>query len=420
MSNWSTIFSNHKILEKLDQTVALFPQIVLPEDLPVAHRENYLRLVKATTAFKERFRAIDPDLLSNDIIQNVGPQISGLHGNVNHYAQNKNFGHIDNANAHLDNAINYSRAITATPLPSDVQAITATAASFQESVAAGLAEARRSVAGLKVSVGNQQAAVDATNAKLAETNKTIEQQKARLDQAISAIQQQTAQAEAKRGTDFAATTARINELSLAQTKDIEARFAAEATERAKLHDEEIRLITEFDKEHLDFLEKRRKEVDEIFGAIGSASLSGHFERSANSDAKTANLLRWIALGLMGAMIAIGVYTYAHSITHPEVDWKIFAFRLATTIIVAVPAVYAAQESSKHRERERKNRTLQLELASIDAYLALLPQGKQHELKEKLTEHFFGRAEPLEKKDEATTHALLDILKTAVGNLTKPK
>jgi len=76
------------------------------------------------------------------------------------------------------------------------------------------------------------------------------------------------------------------------------------------------------------------------------------------DAAAANRLRWLALLLMLAMIAIGGLAFYHSLNHPEIDWRLFAFRLGTTIVIAVPAFYAAQESARHRERERQNRKLQ--------------------------------------------------------------
>jgi len=138
------------------------------------------------------------------------------------------------------------------------------------------------------------------------------------------------------------------------------------------------------------------------------------------DAAAANRLRWLALLLMLAMIAIGGLAFYHSLNHPEIDWRLFAFRLGTTIVIAVPAFYAAQESARHRERERQNRKLHIELASIAAYLVLLPEAKRHELKEKLTEKFFGRPDVMEKSDDVSKRALLRILSSVAKNLSKPR
>src|SRR5438270_9795424 len=105
---------------------------------------------------------------------------------------------------------------------------------------------------------------------------------------------------------------------------------------------------------------------------------------------------------------------------PAPDWRLFTFRFATSVVLLIPALYAARESAKHRAREGRLRKSHLELASIDAYLALLPEDKRNELKEKLTEKFFGQAEPVEKDEMVTGHALLNVIEIAIKNLTSGK
>lgn len=123
---------------------------------------------------------------------------------------------------------------------------------------------------------------------------------------------------------------------------------------------------------------------------------------------------------MTAMIIAAGFTYYYSLTHSEIDWKMLLIRFGTTIVIAIPAVYAAQESSKHRDREKRLRKLHLELASIDAYLSLLPIETQYRLKEELTAKFFGQTE-LETKDaDVSKHALFELIRGAVENLTKAR
>lgn len=122
---------------------------------------------------------------------------------------------------------------------------------------------------------------------------------------------------------------------------------------------------------------------------------------------------------MTAMIGVGAFAFYYSIGH-ETDWRVFAFRLGTVIVLAVPAVYAANESSKHRERERLNRKIHLELASIDAYLVLLPENQRNQIKGGLTERFFGLPLVKEKAEEVTQKDLFSVLTTVLNNLTKGK
>jgi hypothetical protein len=100
------------------------------------------------------------------------------------------------------------------------------------------------------------------------------------------------------------------------------------------------------------------------------------------------------------------------------DWRLVTFRMAVTLILLVPAFYARSESEKHRKREQQARKMELELASIDPYLELLPPDKRVEIKGKLTERFFGQPEPTaEKEDFLKSSVFIDILKE-VGKMLK--
>ena len=141
---------------------------------------------------------------------------------------------------------------------------------------------------------------------------------------------------------------------------------------------------------------------------------------ADVERRAANWLRVASVVLMAAMITVAGFTFYHSIEHPEVDWRLFSFRLATSIILLIPAVYLAQESAKHRDREKKNRKLHLELAAIDAYLALQPEDKRNAIKAELTGKFFGQPEVESKDEEVSKHALFQLVSDIVKNLTKAK
>lgn len=62
------------------------------------------------------------------------------------------------------------------------------------------------------------------------------------------------------------------------------------------------------------------------------------------------------------------------------------------------AAYLIIQSAHHRERERQARKLELDLASIDPYLALMPPDVTVEVKKKLAESLF--AQPLAPIDDA--------------------
>ena len=236
---------------------------------------------------------------------------------------------------------------------------------------------------------------------------------------LAEFQKQFSTAQDTRGKDFAAEIKKIGEEFVKQTSKFETDFKAASENRKTTFETIVAAATERSNTHFDFLKKREEEVNKIFGAIGTASLAGNFKNTADRDAGAANMLRWIALVLMGAMVGIAVWAFTYSLTHPT-DWEVFAFRLGTCVILAIPAFYAANESSKHRERERLNRKVHLELSAIDAYLVLLPEQQRNDIKGKLTEKFFGVAEAKHEGEAVTKKDLFGIVSNAVNNLTKGK
>jgi hypothetical protein len=86
---------------------------------------------------------------------------------------------------------------------------------------------------------------------------------------------------------------------------------------------------------------------------------------------------------------------AHGVSHGfEVDT--FFAKWAISVPFAALAACAARESSKHREQARINRQIELQLASLDAYLVTLPDERQNEIRSKLADRFFGELRPGEE------------------------
>ena len=85
------------------------------------------------------------------------------------------------------------------------------------------------------------------------------------------------------------------------------------------------------------------------------------------------------------------------------------------------AVYAARQAERSDEEERRARKMELELASINSYLADLQPEIQEQIKTKLAEKFFGRedVEKLIKKSKVPKNNL-DVVKYFVEELLKLK
>jgi len=418
MSTYTQQFGEHKIHQNINEACKHLERSEI-QQLNKDQISNFTRLKKGIAAVRSKIEALDPELLSIDTINTLANNITQIRAESVAFLSNKNFGHINNANNYLDQLLNSAR-IQLVLAPETDQAVSKAVTDAHEKSLELFKKGSEAISGLKTKVDEYHQSTEHGKAHIQELEKVIETQKSRLDQAISNFQQQFSTQQSQRSTEFTTTTNNVLQEFAASQKEFSGKFIQALSDQSNEFKKHLDEVKQRSSTHQEFLDKRKGEVDEMFGAIGQGLRAGHFANTADAERKSANLFRWISLGLMTAMIIAAGFTYYYSLTHTEVDWKLLLLRFGTTMIIAIPAVYAAQESSRHRDREKKLRKLHLELASIDAYLSLLPTETQYKLKEELTAKFFGQTELESKDTDVSKHALFELIKGAVENLTKSK
>lgn len=412
------MFEGQQINQKFDAIISALATAKVdglsPEDLA-----EYYRLLKTVKILQTRISHLDPELYDANIWGNVSNWLNTVQAFANKFVQAPNVTILQNANNTVDELISAVRPFDAGVTPDENKAVVEASAAFQKQIVEALQDVKARAGESRTQLGALSEAIKQAKTRLDENDKTLQQQKARLDQSIAEHQSQFSVAQEKRTKDFADIVKSVSDELLDQKKKIEAQATKDGSMREqefKKHLDDVRIRSDAHYEHL---RAREKEVDRIFGAIGSSAFAGNFKNTADEERCAANYLRWIALILMAAMIMVGGYAFYFSISH-DTDWRLFLFRLGTVVVVAVPAFYAANESSKHRERERINRKIHLELASVDAYLVLLPVDERNRIKGELAEKFFGIPEVKVNSDDVTHKDLFGLVSTVVGNLTRGK
>jgi hypothetical protein len=418
MSNWKESFDSLQLQQGFEAAIKQWEACSI-EGLDPKIIGNYRRLLKALKLVAARIGIIDPELYSPNTWGNFPAFIQNIKNYAESFRKSRNVSFIQQANDQIDQSLNVLRPLELQHSPEIAKALESAAGSFQQKMIELLEDVKAKGKESKAEVRTLGQQVEALKAQIQESNQVIQQQKTRLDQAISEHQKQFSSAQEKRTSDFAQAMMVNTEHASQQQKEFETRFSEAGAKWKNEYELLFRVVSKESEAHREFLKKREEEVNKIFGAIGTTAFAGNFKVTADNEAGAANLWRWIALGLMAAMIVVGGYAFYYSIGH-ETDWRVFAFRLGTVIVLAIPAIYAANESSKHRERERLNRKIHLELASIDAYLVLLPEEQRNRIKSNLAEKFFGVPFIKEKMDEVDKKDLFSLLSSVLNNLTKGK
>ncbi len=418
MSRWKTNFESQQVDQQVQNTLTQLEAIKI-EGLSPQDLTEYSRLLKILKILGARFSKLDPELFSLNTWGNFANWLIDSRNQIQAFGQNRNIGHLQHANNAVDQIVNVLRPLDTGATAEEFNSIADANAIFQQKIVEELQRVKARADEIKAQLNSLSDAITQGKAHLDENNQVIQQQKTRLDQSIAEFQKQFSEAQEKRTKDFADSIKKNSDGFATQEKHFEAEFKETSVQRTKEYETFFESARKQGNAHLDFLQKREVEVNKIFGAIGTTAFAGNFKITADNEADSANLWRWIALGLMAAMIVVGGYAFYYSIGH-ETDWRVFAFRLGTVIVLAVPAIYAANESSKHRERERQNRKTHLELASLDAYLVLLPEAERNKIKGNLTDKFFGVPTLKEQTEEVSQKDLFGVITTVLNNLTKGK
>lgn len=130
-----------------------------------------------------------------------------------------------------------------------------------------------------------------------------------------------------------------------------------------------------------------EEAKKILNLIGDTGIIGNYTKVANEHQKIANTFRWISIGIMLAMASILVYTL-YLLSTTEFNIQLTITRIIIASLLTYPAIYASRESSKHRTLETKNRSLELELASLSPFIELMNEEDKLAIKKELIPKYF--------------------------------
>jgi hypothetical protein len=162
-----------------------------------------------------------------------------------------------------------------------------------------------------------------------------------------------------------------------------------------LLEREIEQSTKTVQLHLGELEEKKKEAASIVQSVGDILTTGTYKATAETEATLANRYRLVTIGLFSVGILIVVSNFIlHAIaalngqTFEENPWMIVS-RFATAVAVALPALYTARESARHRTNADRARQRQLELTTLGPFIELLPSDKKAEIRDRLTDRYFG-------------------------------
>lgn len=420
MSQYTKTFDSLDFINKVKAALTTWTTEVPLENVSDQERQDYERLIKVLTYLEAHFNSMDAELYPLNLWNNLVAKINNVTSYGQQFKQSRNQGLIQKANSEVDAFLVEFRKSDTIISPDFRKALSTSLTKLAVEVGTQLHELAGKRALLETQVADLTNKMAALESKSTSADQTIQTQSQRLDVAIAEHQKQFSTAQEQRSKGFS-DTQKEQAAKFAQFVDTSQNDYSKVAK--SFMDEHAARIKKMECDAADALKRvgeTEEKVKRIFNVVGNVSISGDYKNTAERERTAADRLRNVSTSLMLLMAGIAGMTFWHSLSHPEVDWKLFGFRLGTTLIIALPALYLAQESAKHRQRENKNRKLHLELAAIDAYLELLPDSEKQKIKGGLTEKFFGQADNQGKDDAISQHQLFNLVADVVKNLTKGK
>ena len=411
-------FKQHVVFQKLEQLKQSLQAENLSEKIGI---ENFTFFESVFHYIKDKLNLTNPMLVQDAELTNLAAEIEAGTSQINTFVGNNNIGHINNAINNLNSAITRTRNL---PIPTskDDYDFSKAVAHFQQTVQGAYEQLKSQneklkadLLDLQTDVNTKQETIKALEKQLAEKQTEIQNVLIKYNNEFETLKTNantTVDSERKKFSDnFEADRKAFKEL-IDTDKDT---FKKEYENQKAFFEAEAKGIVEK-------LEQKLAEANKIVNIVGNVGVTGNYQKIANQHKSSANFFRWVALGFMIVMSGLLIYSI---IELSNTDFNLYKslVRILAAAVLTYPAVYAARESSRHRNLETQNRNLELELASIGPFIELLPDDKKQSIKEGLVNKYFGKSTHLDgdKKDDGddvSISALEKLLKTILPYIKK--
>lgn len=401
-------FENHAIFEKLDQLTERYNDEEV-RDLIGIDELNFFET--ADKYIRDRIKLTIPAIVQETELSKISQEIGNSLSQINSFIGNKNQGNLQNATNHLYSAITRVRNL---PLPFAKNDL-----NFSKKIASFENAVKKKYESLEKKKNDLESEIGSLNKQIGENKQELSQVKDALKQKENEIKNLNNNFE----TEFKnvkSTATQSYEESRAKFRN---EFDAFVQEMKKESKDAISGIDADTDEIVKKLYAKLEEAKKIVGVIGDHAVTGNFKQVADNHKKTADLFRWVAIGLMSVLSGILVYII-WDISTGDFDWVKSAIRIAAAAALSYPATYAARESNKHRRLENQNRQSELELAAINPFIELLEEGKKREIKEKLVDKYFGNSSHMfedsssKDTDNISMSGLENLLRTIFNQVKK--
>tara|TARA_R110002073_G_C9498353_1_gene581693 strand:- start:2110 stop:3447 length:1338 start_codon:yes stop_codon:yes gene_type:complete len=445
MGKWQEDIDAHLVWGTLSELEARLDEIDgdaygIADDFELLTRID--RVVRET---QRRLKATDALLLSIPVLNAVNKHATPLLASMQAYGPDAGQ-HLAGANSNATGLLGAWAAMPSLETPQDVTALGESISSFRRSLGQHVRRANDDVAELERKLAAADAEVDSLT-------KELENQRERVSKFLTDGEERLNTAETQRADSLRSaiteasdrTESRLKEFS-DESNTLQSSLRSEQEEaiqefRTKLADRKQEWTDGLTAKQLEFtealaaakseleeqatahktnaanqikdLEAQKKKAAELVGIVANTSMAGGYMVVADAHQKETWFWSAVTIAVLGGLMYFSLNNY-----DPKLPFDVYSFlrKSLVTVPFLLFAAYAAQQGTRSRKLGSRNRRYQLEMASLDPFLASLEVDKQNEIKVKLADRLFGKPEP----EEAETAAAKNTMDFAMNLIKKFK
>lgn len=393
MSRWEEQFEKHQIHDTISELEKFIS--VEFEDVEQKETTEKRRIHKILDIIKKVLSSLDPEIIPFNSLDSFNTQLkhNDCYTQLSSYSGNGNIQYLITANNHLTKLLNqlsqYMILTDKFSVNDNIKSIEKSFDDFSNSITISKDNLSSEITSLTKKIQENETYIE-------KLNNSIEQKKQETDSLISQWQQQFSSAQEQRTNDFTKWFDNIKEKS---KETLESHFE-QNQENINKRSEEVEsqltsIIEDSDAKH-----KRILELYELTAgdSVGSAYLSNANDEKTEADTWRDRSIYFIIATAVWIFFAF-IFNAGVSENGIDLVWGELIMSFSLTGVLLYGAAYSAQQSTKHRNNEKKARWFALEVKAIDPFISSLKETDQQELKKQLSEKLFAQSKNSEDTDK---------------------
>lgn len=449
MSRWEELFENHAIHE----TLKWLRESVSKEfdDIDESEISEKRRLLKIISKYEEVLSSLDAEIIPFNQLDSLNSAIrhQNVTNQINAYIQSGNVANLVEINNLLTNQLTQLCLLYSLGGPSDVYKPIKELESLVDSATDTLSKKKDK---LKSELSELESKSQNQDSRLSDLDTLIEKKKAEVDSHITNWQSQFSNAQESRSQEYSKWRESFSSEKDEEIETLISDYKKQFEEKSK----------EFRSSISDLLKDGRdkhQSILELYEITAGDSVGAGYIKSANDEKTQADRWRRVSVGFIALTVAWMLFAYFSgtnnnyfsaqvSITSPAevnankgksdntskkiamleapnqsasaINWYKLFITFSLSGVLLWGSAYAAQQSTKHRNNEKKNRWFALEVKAFDPFISTLDGTQRNELKKQLTERIFGQSSGKGDDDSKIIdeHVLKVVTDTIVKILSK--